>query len=100
MLRKRYFVSIIGTLVLIMIMNWTWQKVRKTNLMLYRHRLEKKGFLGLNRFYVSFSHHKLFYSKLILLQKITLKKSVVMVLFTLTVLVSTLMNAKRSFRPN
>ena len=43
LLRKRYLIWIVGMLFLIMIMNWTWQKVRHTNISLYRHGYERKG---------------------------------------------------------
>ena len=53
LLRKRYYVSIIGMLCLIPILNWSWHKVRFTNLMLFRHRLDKKGLLGWKASYLT-----------------------------------------------
>ena len=83
MLTKRYFLSIIAILILIMILNWSWQKVRKTNLMLYRHRLERKG-LGC------------FLTRNIgIVPEKTLKKSVVKALFIITKRVWILTSASR-----
>ena len=42
-LAKKYHTSIVGFMLLIIFLNWTWQYVRKSNLVFYRHRLEGKG---------------------------------------------------------
>ena len=50
LLSKRYRFSIFVMMILIITTNWTWQKVRHTNTLLYRHRLERKGPFGWNFF--------------------------------------------------
>ena len=56
-LTKRYYASILGLLVSIVLLHWSWQFVRKSNILLSRHRFEHKGLSGsiLNLYIILYS---------------------------------------------